>query len=104
MSKLLERAIDRIKQRKAANLQRCAKACFCDENGALTYEGGKVLADLRSLSGMFDNNVRRLASSGAIDKDLLLELEGRRQVVLRLLNLLELDPLGIAHLTEVDDA
>lgn len=104
MNKLLERAVDMSKKRRAAKLQRCAKACFCGSDGKLTYEGAKVLADLREISGLFSNNVRRLSSSGAIDKDLLLELEGRRQVVLRLLNLLELDPLGIAHLTEVDDA
>lgn len=101
-AKLLELAKNTIKDRRARKLQRCVKSCFCDENGKLTYEGEKVLADLRTLAGLFSNGVRR-NSAGAIDKDLLLELEGRRQVVLRLLNLLELDPLGIAHLTEVDD-
>jgi hypothetical protein len=99
---LVDRIADALKARRARALSRAAKACFCDKDGRLTREGEIVLADLRNLSQLFSSSVRRLPSA-AIDKDYVLELEGRRQVVLRLLNLLELDPLGAAALREVED-
>ena len=100
---LVERVADKLKLIRARKLSRCAKACFMDKDGALTLEGERLLADLRTHSGLFETIIRR-DGSGAIDKDQLLRMEGRRELVLRLLNLLELDPLGIARLREVDDA
>jgi hypothetical protein len=100
--RLLERASRRSRNWRGRKLQRCYKACFCDDKGKLTHEGERVLADLREQSRLFASGVKR--RGGEIDKDHLLELEGRRQIVLRVLNALELDPIGIARLVEVDDA
>lgn len=100
---LLARAVSTLKERRGRKLQRCYKACFCDAEGKLTHDGERVLADLREQSKLFASGVRRTAA-GVVDKDNLLELEGRRQIVLRVLNALELDPIGIARLVEVDDA
>jgi hypothetical protein len=100
---LLDRALKIGKERRGRKLQRCVKACFCDDNGKLTFEGERVLADLRERSKLFGSAVRR-DGRGVIDRDDLLRIEGRREIVLRLLNLLELDPLGVARLMEVDDA
>lgn len=91
------------KQRRIRRLQRAYKACFCDELGELTLEGRAVLADLRERAMMFDTSIKRTIG-GSIDKDLLLEVEGRRAMLLRVLNVLELDPLGVAAMKEVDDA
>lgn len=100
-NKLLDRALSLAKARRARKLQRAYKACFCDAEGKLTLEGSNVLADLREQARLFASASRR---GGTIDKDLLLEIEGRRQIVLRLINVLELDPLGVARLMEVDNA
>jgi hypothetical protein len=99
--KLLARAIALAADRRGRKLQRAYKACFCDADGKLTLEGANVLADLREQAKLFGSASRR---GGSIDKDQLLEIEGRRQIVLRLINALELDPLGVARLMEVDDA
>jgi hypothetical protein len=99
--KLLARAVALAKERRGRKLQRCYRACFCDAEGKLTVEGANVLADLREQSRLFASASRR---GGDIDKDQLLEIEGRRQIVLRVINALELDPLGVARLMEVDDA
>lgn len=101
--RLIARAVATLADRRGRKLQRCYQACFCDAEGKLTHEGERVLADLRNQAKLFASGVRRTAA-GAIDKDNLLELEGRRQIVLRVLNALELDPIGIARLVEVDDA
>jgi hypothetical protein len=98
---LLNRAVALIKERRNRKLQRCYRACFCDAEGKLTAEGAHILADLRERARLFSSASRR---GGDIDKDQLLEIEGRRQIVLRVINALELDPLGVARLMEVDDA
>ncbi len=90
------------KRRKVAKLQRAYKACFCSESGEISAEGRLVLADLRERAMMFDTSIKRTIG-GSIDKDLLLEIEGRRAIVLRVLNVLELDPLGVAAFSEVSD-
>jgi hypothetical protein len=99
--RLLARAVALAKERRGRKLQRSYKACFCDADGKLTAEGSHVLADLRQQARLFASASRR---GGEIDKDQLLEIEGRRQIVLRVINALELDPLGVARLMEVDDA
>jgi hypothetical protein len=100
-NKLAARVRAFARARRNAKLARAYKACFCGEDGKLTLEGSQVIADLREQSKLFGSASRR---GGVIDKDQLLEIEGRRQVVLRLINVLELDPLGVARLMEVDDA
>lgn len=98
----LGKMVERLKFKRHAELARCAKACFLDENGKPTLEGERILADLRKHSGLFASAVKR-DRNGAIDKDELLRIEGRRELVLRLINLLELDPLEVARFVEVDN-
>lgn len=101
MSKLVEIAVDRIKRKREAELRRCYRACFLDENGNVTLEAQKVFADLRELSGLFGSAIKR-DGAGRIDLELLLQQEARRGLVLRILSCLDLDPLLIGKFTEVD--
>lgn len=100
---LVERIVDKGKALFGRKLSRCYKACFCGEDGKLTEDGERVLADLRTQAMLFDSAIRR-DGAGAIDKDLLLKMEARRELVLRIINLLELDPLAVGKLVEVDHA
>lgn len=101
---LVARMVESLKARRDRALSRCAKACFCDDTtGELTLEGQTLLADLRNQSKLFGTSIRR-DRTGAIDQAEMLRFEGRREIVLRLINLLELGPMSAAQLVEVDDA
>lgn len=102
MSQLLDRAVESLRRRRERKLARCIRACFLDDLGALTEEGGFVLADLRTHAKLFQSGIRR-DPRGVLDRDELLRMEGRRELVLRMINLLDLDPLLIGKLVEVDD-
>jgi hypothetical protein len=93
----------RSRNAATASCNAAYKACFCDDEGRLTLEGGRVLADLRERSMLFKSAIRR-DGRGVIDREELARIEGRREIVLRIINALELDPLGVARLMEVDDA
>ena len=96
-------AVESLRARRDAKLSQYAKACFLAEDGKTpTIEGQRLLADLRDKAKLFSSSIVRTVG-GAIDRDEMLRMEGRREIVLRLINLLELDPQGIARLVEVDD-
>jgi hypothetical protein len=100
---LLERAVESLRARRDRELSRCAKACFLDKDGKTpTLEGERLLADLRKQCGAV-----RIERSSAIawgDRPRrMLRIEARREIVLRLINLLELDPMEVARFVEVDD-
>jgi hypothetical protein len=100
---LLERAVESLRARRDRELSRCAKACFLDKDGKTpTLEGQRLLADLRNNAVLFGSAIKR-DRMGAIDRDELLRTEARREIVLRLINLLELDPMEVARFVEVDD-
>jgi hypothetical protein len=103
VNQFVERAVETIKRRREIKLARCYRGCFLDPAGALTIEGARVLADLRTAAKLFHSGIRR-DGRGVIDRDELLRLEGRREIVLRMINLLDLDPLLVGKLAEVDDA
>lgn len=86
-----------------ANLSRCVKACFTDpKTGIVTLEAERVFADLRRQAKLFNSSIVR-TRSGEIDRDEMLRIEARREIVLRLINLLELDPASVAQFVEVDN-
>lgn len=72
------------------------RALFMDEDGDLSIHGQKVLADLgrfcRANSSTFHPDARTHAL-----------LEGRREVILRLLSFLKIDSATIAQFVEVID-
>lgn len=72
------------------------KALFQDEDGELSVHGRKVLADL-------DRFCRGNASAFHADPRIHALLEGRREVLLRLLHFLNIDSATIAPFVEVID-
>ena len=101
--------IDRVKQaaesimrRRLISLSRCAKACFMvEEAGKLepTLEGRRLLADLRSFAKADQHSFLR-DLQGRIDPIGMARIEGRREVVQRLVRLLNLDPSQVSSLVE----
>lgn len=99
----LERAVELLKWKRDAELSRCAKACFFGADGKTpTTEGATLLADICKQSRLFESAIRRRLT-GEIDRDELLRIEARREVALRLFNLLELGPQEAARIVEVDN-
>lgn len=94
-------AISSILRRKTLELSRCVKACFLVDDGA-TIEGQRVLADLRKFAKLDDHSFLR-DLRGTIDPLSLARIEGRREVVRRLINFMELDPAEVARFVEVDN-
>lgn len=101
--RLVEKIVEGVKERRARELRRCYRACFLDQNGIVTHEAAKVIADLRERSELFGSAIRRDAQ-GKLDLEALLRAEARRELVLRILSCLDLDPLEIGKFTEVDNA
>lgn len=106
---MLERAkklADSAKRRILLNTSRCAKACFLDAAGKATFEGERVLADLRSFARMghgANDHAFLRDLSGKIDPVSMARIEGRREVVSRLVRFLKLDPAAVQDFVEVDD-
>lgn len=98
--------IERMFGRKAIALARCVKACFRDaDDKETTLEGQRVIADLRKfayLNGHKQHSFLR-DLTGAIDPLSMARIEGRREVVNRLTDFLELDPEVVARFMEVDN-
>jgi hypothetical protein len=100
----LARLVESLRWRRNAELSRCAKACFCDAEDpkVLTVEAERLLADLRDRADLFGSSIKR-DQKGAIDPLEAVRMEGRREIVLRIINLLELDPQRAARFVEVDN-
>jgi hypothetical protein len=99
--------IDKVRSilgRKAIELSRCVKACFTDGLGVPTLEAQRVIADLRQFARLGrkqDLFLRDL--SGKIDPLSMARIEGRREVVNRLIDFLELEPSEVRAFVEVDN-
>lgn len=98
----LKRAVGNILRRKTLELSRCAKQCFLGDTGEATIEAQRVIADLRKFAKMDDHSFLR-DLGGRIDPLSIARIEGRREVVRRLINFLELDPMVAEHFVEVDN-
>ncbi len=105
MSEITKKALELVEilqGRKAIELARCVKACFLDGEGGATLEGQRVIADIRKFAKMDEHSFLR-DLTGKIDPISMARIEGRREIALRLINLLELDPAAIRRFVEVDD-
>lgn len=101
---------ERVKRKDTRILLRtstCFKACFLDEDGDPTFEGERVLADLRnfareSYSGRNSHSFLR-DLNGKIDPISMARIEGRREMFRRMCNFLSLDPSEVQHFVEVTE-
>lgn len=96
--------IDNRLARLLVNTARCAKACFLDEAGEPTFEGERLLADLRNkarLNGRETSFLRDLG--GKLDPLSMARIEGRREMFWHLVGLLKLEPGAVQDFVEVDD-
>jgi hypothetical protein len=99
----LAKMIARISAIRDAELSRCVKACMTEpKTGIVTPEAERVIADMRKNAKLFSSSITR-DRSGKIDQEEMLRMEGRREIVLRFINLLELDPSEVAQFVEVDN-
>lgn len=103
-------AANNIIKRRTVLLCRSAKACFLDSETARvpTEEGRRVIADLRRFAYLDRRGGHTPHSflrdlGGRIDPLSMARIEGRREVVNRLLDFVELDPEQIRQIAEVDD-
>jgi hypothetical protein len=98
-------ALEDLMRGKAVELGRCVKACLVDEKGKPTLEGSTLLADLRKFARLGTHKQHSFLRdlTGAIDPLSMARIEGRREVVNRLLDFLELDPAEARALVEVDN-
>lgn len=96
MSELVASIAENLRQRWNARRSLHYRACFFGETNAPTVHGEKVLADLnrfcRGNASAFDPHPRIHAL-----------LEGRREVLLRILTLLNVDSAELARFVEVRD-
>lgn len=96
MPEFVEQLVDAIRTRLNARRAWHYRACFNGEDGQLTLHGEKMLADLnrfcRGNQSTFDADARVHA-----------HLEGRREVLLRILTFLNVDSVELTRLVEVQD-
>jgi hypothetical protein len=101
----LEEKVRSILRRKAIELGRCVKACFLGADGTATIEAQRVIADLRAFARLGTHKQHSFLRDlgGRIDPLSMARIEGRREVVNRLIDFLELDPLEVRAFVEVDN-
>jgi hypothetical protein len=94
-----------VLRRRSIELSRCVKACFLDENGIATFEGERVVADLRRFAylGTHKQHSFLRDGTGKIDPLSMARIEGRREAVNRLIDFLELEPSTVRGFVEVDN-
>jgi hypothetical protein len=101
-----QRKIQSILRRRSIELARCVKACFLDgRTGIATLEAERVIADLRKFAylGSHKQHAFLRDLTGAIDPLSMARIEGRREVVNRLIDFLELEPSAVRAFVEVDN-
>jgi hypothetical protein len=100
-----QQKVESIIRRRVIALARCVKACFLDENGVATNEGERVIADLRKFAKLGSHKEHAFLRdlTGAIDPLSMARIEGRREVVNRLIDFLELEPTTVRAFVEVDN-
>ncbi len=93
---LTARAVEGL--RRAINARRAMhyRACFTGDDGKVSLHGEKMLADLTRFC-------RGNASAFDPDPRIHALLEGRREVLLRILNFLNVDSAELARFVEVQD-
>lgn len=96
-------ALQTAKARREARLSQAAKALYFEDDGkTLKPEARLLLADNLKTSELFGSAIKRDRDGRIMPEDVI-RFEGRREIVLRLINLLELGPLEVARLVEVDN-
>lgn len=97
--------INSILRRRAVELARCVKACFLGEHGIATLEAEHVIADLRKFAklGTHKDHSFLRDLTGRLDPIAMARIEGRREVVNRLIDFLELEPTTVRGFVEVDN-
>jgi hypothetical protein len=101
----LEEKVRALLGMKAAALARSVKACFLTDLDVLTDEGRAVLSDLRKFAKLGSHKEHSFLRDlgGRIDPLSMARIEGRREVVNRLIDFLELDPEAVRAIVEVDN-
>jgi hypothetical protein len=105
---MMDRAQQRVMgllRKRSIELARCVKGCFLDGNGIATLEGERVVADLRKFAKLGTHKQHSFLRdlTGAIDPLSMARIEGRREVVNRLIDFLELEPSTVRAFVEVDN-
>lgn len=95
-SELVDRAIEDLRRLWNARRAAAYRACLTGDDGRPTPQGERMLADLR-------NFCRGNASTFDPDPRIHALLEGRREVLLRIINFLNVDSAELAKLVEVKD-
>lgn len=96
MGEFVQDVVDTVLMRRNAKRAFHYQALFTGEDGALTHHGEKVIADLRDFCR---------ANKTTFDADPRVHalLEGRREVILRIFDMLGIDSREVRHLVEVKD-
>lgn len=97
-----KKRVESFLRKRAIELSRCVKACFLDGNGIATPESERVIADLRKFASLDRHSFLR-DLTGKIDPLSMARIEGRREVVQRIINFLELEPSEVRRFVEVDN-
>jgi hypothetical protein len=102
---LAQRIARGVFRKRVVELSRCVKACFLDGNGIATFEGERVIADLRKFAKLGSHKEHSFLRdlTGAIDPLSMARIEGRREAVNRLIDFLELEPSTVRGFVEVDN-
>jgi hypothetical protein len=99
----LKAAVEDLRARRNRELARSARACFCDPvTGEISRDGKRLLADLARAAKLGGTAVTR-DNSGRVDPLALAVVEGRRELLNRLINLLGVEPASVPQIAEVDD-
>lgn len=86
------------KQEDLANLLvRAYKACFCDDKNNLTMHGELVFKDLMD-NGFLNKSTAIFGADGHIDTHSTLMSEGKRQLVLHMIDYVEVEVAKILNL------
>lgn len=96
MNDLVDRAVENM--RRAINARRAMhyRACFTGDDGKVSLHGEKMLADLNRFC-------RGNASTFDPDPRIHALIEGRREVLLRIIGFLNVDSAELARFVEVKD-
>lgn len=92
----VQQVVDTVLMRRNAKRAFHYQAVFFGEDGELTHHGAKVIADLRDFC-------RANKSTFDADPRVHALLEGRREVVLRIFDMLNIDSRDVRHIVEVKD-
>lgn len=99
----LRQVVDSLARRLLMRRSQIYKAIFLQGDGRTpTYEGNRALADLRKFA-MMDRHAFLRDGNQSIDPLSMARIEGRREVVRRIEQHIQLDEAQIRELVEVKD-